>query len=432
MNKLRSFFHFISNIGIHDRLDSFEVIRMKIFNQGAIIFSLGIFITGLELLTHHPLFAIKIFVFSFVPLFALVLNFYGKIWVSRLYLTFFTPIILIYFAVLFGNFWGTTIVLIAYIIAITIGYKQSWIILTNIAFILLLYVVAVNYILERDGLQMEPFLSNHTKIVAALALITMMWVTWVFITEIKKHQQTLMLNNEKLARAVTENNLKNQLLEIIAHDLRQPVLSFRALTKKINYLIKKEDTSRLLELGNHYEQTSEQLFHDLDNLLAWVLSQKNNVNINRETIDLQKLVNEVKTSFIYGDQLRLQLIDNQIEDNIQTYSDKNILKIILRNIIQNAIKFSPVDTPVIISSNGSEKTLSVIVKDFGPGVRPDFLKKINTEKWIKENNRISETGFGIGINLCLSLIKFLNGRLEFQSEEGKGTKVFINLPVYPH
>jgi signal transduction histidine kinase len=109
-------------------------------------------------------------------------------------------------------------------------------------------------------------------------------------------------------------------------------------------------------------------------------------------------------------------------------SDYNMVSLIVRNVIANAIKFTPKNNSIDVSYASANRCHNIIINDHGVGMTEDQLQGLfnTTNSALGTNN---EGGTGLGLTLCFDIIKELNGKIEVESEKGKGTVVTICLPV---
>jgi signal transduction histidine kinase len=122
-------------------------------------------------------------------------------------------------------------------------------------------------------------------------------------------------------------------------------------------------------------------------------------------------------------------LNNSIEKDVSVYCDRNMLQLVLRNLISNAIKFSYKGSEVILYNNISEEIVEIIIEDFGVGISSANLNKLFV---LGENFSLpgtdQEKGTGFGLILCKEIILNLGGNIEVESILGKGTKFIVQLP----
>ncbi len=233
---------------------------------------------------------------------------------------------------------------------------------------------------------------------------------------------------QKEAQLEKANQTKDMLFSILAHDLRKPALSFRSIAKKINYLLSKRDFEGLDRLGHSIEKSAISLNSLLDNLLNWSLSQKDMVSVRPRTIALKKLIKEVINMIeILAQEKHIKINDESIEDII-IQTDPDILMTIIRNVLDNAIKYTPKEGSIYIKMNDTIESTTITIRDTGIGMTPEQISRIrNQQNLISTTGTSGEKGSGMGISMVINLLTKLNGTLAVESIINHGTTLQIQL-----
>lgn len=264
--------------------------------------------------------------------------------------------------------------------------------------------------------------ANTTIISAILFYITILsqvLISFVFI----------IMFNIRLAEDL-KDQLKNRekFFSIIAHDLSGPVGNISEMLKTINHsdLFGKEtQKSLLLEL----EKLSDSTWFLLQNLLEWSRNQLNTVTISKKPIEINALVRQ--NIDLLEHMAKSKLINlSFIEKGINTcFADHRMVDTILRNVISNAIKFTPTSGIIEISTQSDKNFAKIKIKDNGIGMSPEKKESLfNTRDFATSFGTEGEKGAGLGMILCFDFIKKIEGEFEIKSEEGKGTEIIISLP----
>ncbi len=250
------------------------------------------------------------------------------------------------------------------------------------------------------------------------------------ITDYKKYEESL----EEI------NKTKERILRIVAHDIRNYIFSIRGyieiLDKKILKLKEYIRDDNLLKDINHsfmkIKNNVEQSHIFLDNLLSWSLLQTQGLQYISENIKIYYLIEQIIN--IYKnliDDKKIE-IDISIDKKLEIYNDKNVLQILLQNIILNAVKYSKINGKIRIC-NETDKDENIIIKiiDNGIGMSENQLRKIfdMTSSFSTVGTK-GEKGSGLGLILCKELINKINGNIEIQSKINEGTTVIIILPFF--
>jgi len=248
---------------------------------------------------------------------------------------------------------------------------------------------------------------------------------------IEQNAESLEVLNEVISQKnkllENENRTKDTLLSLISHDLRSPINNTKNILNLINKgILVGEDAKLILtKLEIQYANTSNLL----DNLLNWLRSQITKKEIELTNIKLYELINS-----LYLEQ-RLSLENKQIEfiNNISNdatiLTEKEVVKIIFRNLITNAIKFTPQNGIIEMLFYTDDNFNYIVVKDSGIGMDEEILKKVNAQKYFTRNGTAQEKGSGFGLILCTDLLLKQGGVLTIQSEKGEGSQFTVKLPV---
>jgi signal transduction histidine kinase len=236
--------------------------------------------------------------------------------------------------------------------------------------------------------------------------------------------------NEQLKKQATElqqlNDLKDKFFSIISHDLRGPVFGVKELIHLTqNGLISEEEFLGMLpEVSKNMEHVAILL----ENLLAWTSSQLRGEHIQPQTLDLQKIVGSQKNLLDRIAQEKSIQIELHGFENAWVRADKNMLELILRNLISNAIKFSSPGSKVLVINEEQKEVQKLCVKDFGVGISKENLEKLNQGISFTTRGQSNESGTGLGLLLVREYIQKNGGSLTVNSTLGEGTKFCITIP----
>jgi len=147
-----------------------------------------------------------------------------------------------------------------------------------------------------------------------------------------------MRKNKKELEQINEG--KNRLFAIVAHDLKGPAEAFSELSESVSYLLKTDQTDRLMALSEYYENAGKRLSYKLTNLLDWAISQKDNFVQNPQSLDMKNVVDNIIAELDYSIAKKELTIENKIDAEKSIYFDKDAFIVIIRNLLHNSIKFS--------------------------------------------------------------------------------------------
>jgi PAS domain S-box-containing protein len=224
---------------------------------------------------------------------------------------------------------------------------------------------------------------------------------------------------------------KNMLFSIIAHDLRGPIGNIISILDLITN-DKGLDEAEKNEFLDNLKKTSESTFRLLENLLTWSRSQSNTILLSPTQFNINKVINGTVELLSTAAEQKEIILTTKIEGNYSVFADVDSAGMIVRNLISNAIKFTPKGGSVTISTSDNGRQIEVEVADTGVGMKKEIVDALFTSKPVSSTfgtNR--EKGSGLGLILCKDFVKRNGGRIRVESVLGKGTKFVFTLPKSP-
>lgn len=245
--------------------------------------------------------------------------------------------------------------------------------------------------------------------------------------QLKRTRETLAEQNKKLAQL---NQEKDRFFSIIAHDLRGPVSGLAGITEllyKETGNCRDENIKEMVEL---LHTTSVQVVDLLFNLLEWARIQMNAISFEPDNLQLKPVIDKSVRTFRNAVQDKNLTVSIDIDESILVFADVNQLGTILRNLISNAIKFTPSGGSVTLTAaHADPHQIRLTVADSGIGMGPELLTKLfRLDQKVSRPGTNGETSNGIGLLLCHDLVKRQGGQLSVESSEGVGTTFSFTLP----
>jgi signal transduction histidine kinase len=230
-------------------------------------------------------------------------------------------------------------------------------------------------------------------------------------------------NSQKLKEL---NASKDRLFSIISHDLRGPLGTMKAVVDLMKNSSMSEQDVRSFgaELGDHLLVTGDLL----NNLLTWSRAQMEGVPLTHKLFGLQGIVDETCQLFRAMAESRGIRLFIEIPGGSQVYGDKDIIRTVLRNLVNNAIKFTPPGGQVIIGTQKNGGSLEVFVKDTGSGISPDGIDRILRKQSFHKADATGQVGAGLGLLLCQELMEKDGGRMTIESSVGEGSRFAMVIP----
>lgn len=240
-------------------------------------------------------------------------------------------------------------------------------------------------------------------------------------------EQGELLKKQK-AELTELNKTKDKFFGIISHDLRGPMSAFLGFSRLIKMYSSTNQVKQLEELAYEMEKTADRVTGLLNNLLSWALQQQGRVPFKPEEVAVSLLVNELIEIFGHIAKSKgLQLTSN-IDESLKVKADRNMLETILRNLINNAIKFTPDGGSVQINAKLKAKDATIEVVDTGVGMSQEKLASLFKLEAKSTFGTGGEKGIGLGLQLVKEFTELHRGEINVTSEEGKGSTFSIKIP----
>lgn len=273
---------------------------------------------------------------------------------------------------------------------------------------------------------------------ALISDISLRKIKEVEITDLNlKLEEEVRIRNVKLEEAVKQlkqtlnkekelNNLKTKFIELASHEFKTPLSAILSSTELMAKYAHLQKTNKLNE---HLEKVKLMVYRlngMLDDLLTLENIEQGHVAPNFSTFNYRNLIQEIKmvTKPLLKKNQKLTIKKSDINS---IYHDFNIIKIILTNLLYNAIKFSNENSEIIIKINSDSSNLYFNVQDFGIGI-PENEQSLIFTRFFRAKNAIYFPGTGIGLNIIKGYITSFNGAISFKSVENKGSIFNVELP----
>ncbi|KAF0240688.1 MAG: HAMP domain-containing sensor histidine kinase [Sediminibacterium sp.] len=245
-----------------------------------------------------------------------------------------------------------------------------------------------------------------------------------------KYQQVAYSNKIEQQNIELEksNKTKEKLFSIIAHDLRSPIAQLKGTMDLVNNNYLPQDEFKKIALGLTKQIEEVQL--SLDDLLIWSQNQLQGISNTPDYVCVKTAVETIKEQMaIQCNAKDIQLIN--LADEVNVWIDPDHFKLVLRNIISNAIKFSyPTNTVEIATiSNGGKVTITIT--DHGIGMCENALSKLFTNSFFTTKGTAQEKGTGLGLELCKEFLELANATISVTSKPGEGAVFYITIPMFP-
>jgi PAS domain S-box-containing protein len=277
----------------------------------------------------------------------------------------------------------------------------------------------------RDGSTRNHSFSTHPVVTAGEIVGLEGFI--IDTTDRKQAEDEIKLKNEELKKANAE---KDKFFSIIAHDLRSPFQAFLGLTQEMAEEFPRLAKDEMQEIAVGMRDSATNLFRLLENLLEWARIQQGAIPFNPDVVKLHPVVDESAATALQAAKNKGIDIACDIPNDIAIFADTNMLQTIIRNLVSNAVKFTPQGGRVSISAkNTGDKSVEISIRDSGIGMSKaivDNLFRLDVRTNRKGTN--GELSTGLGLLLCKEFIEKHGGRIWVESEEGKGSAFYFTIP----
>jgi two-component system, sensor histidine kinase and response regulator len=429
----------IKKIGYTEELDGYAARRLGIFNTLNFIGLLtGIVIPLIAILNKGYLPVIAWIVAAapaFISLVVLIANYHRRYNFAMLWYFILYPAItsLVYIDSIDV---GIELFFILYAVFGVFFLQQLRLILLAVCFSLISYfavfVIEQNYEFVMRDINYPFYVFNHVLSVALIFI-----GLFLIKKENKDYQAEILNSNEELYRYTQEiekqkeelaelNNLKSKLFSVISHDLRTPLYGLRNLFKSVEqYDLPAEEIKVLVpDVLKDLHYTTDLM----ENLLQWAKSQMKGESLSPQLIDMNKLIHDVQQVVRLQAENKQVYLKTKAEKPVYIYADKEMIEVVLRNLISNAIKFTAKEGEVVIDVKEDKEQIEVLVSDTGTGMSEETKNKLFGDEHFTTKGTSNESGTGLGLMICKEFLKKNGGDIHVESELGKGSTFAFTLP----
>ena len=235
--------------------------------------------------------------------------------------------------------------------------------------------------------------------------------------------EQLELQKEQLADL---DVVKTKLFTVIAHDLKSPLYAMRQLFRNMH-----QSNTPAEQVKAYVPEVLMDLNYTIglmENLLQWSKAQMKAASVRPEELDISKMIDEVIHLLRLQAEAKQINIERAIAEPVFVTADKDMVSLVLRNLVSNAIKFTPQQGQIEIGVNDLSAFVEVYVQDNGAGISRDGLRKINEGNFYSTKGTASESGTGLGLMLCKEFLAKNGGQMHIESEVGVGSVFSFTLP----
>lgn len=253
------------------------------------------------------------------------------------------------------------------------------------------------------------------------------------LNQLNLQLNTEIIQKEKAMKELQDAlDIRHKMFAIISHDLKNPIFGFKGLIDEYIKSFDSLDMNDIREVFYILQKSSNQLADMLNDLLTWSNFQRGTISYNPDSIDIHYIAQQIIDQASLQAQNKMIGLRNDVPMDTFVFADPNLVSLTLRNLVSNAIKFTPSNGYVTIFSREDRENsiLHISVSDTGVGIPEDILNelfKLNKSRTTLGTNQ--EKGTGLGLILVKEAIELNRGKLFVETKVGKGTTFTFTLPL---
>ncbi len=280
--------------------------------------------------------------------------------------------------------------------------------------------------LENEKLEGDVKYQKHLAWgITTLCLVLLAGVIMMFVSG-KKRKKLLTQVQDQHEELNDHNQFNTRIISILSHDFRSPINSLNSITTmaKAKILTNEEFKEVIGEIDEQLEATSSYI----GDLLYWAKSRISGVEGKVSKFELEGNLQQISQSLrLISKEKEIGIVSN-IEKGMMIETEETLINIVLRNLLHNALKFSPSKSRIEVSAKKVSKGWELFIRDFGVGMTKEELGRLFTSEKTSTQGTQSEQGSGMGLVLCRDLMRALGGNLSAESKKGVGTTMFLFIP----
>lgn len=439
-NHTLSFLDGVKNIGISPVMTAQEKSKLGIFNHlNFFQFITGIIIPVVGLLNANKFPAsgwVIVSMPALVSIGVLTLNYYNRHQLALLAYFIFYPLF-ICVNYINGISLGAELSFILYGILSVFFIQDIGYMIFSISFSMVSYfflsVILKKYTYKLEDINFIAYLINQ-----GLAIIYIFYGLYLIKTENSNYNKALQETNVEIKNQSSQlqqqaeeldelNSLKNKLFSVISHDLKAPMYALRNLFDNIHSQdMPAQDIKALIpEVKKDLNYTVSLM----ENLLQWAKSQMQSHTVRPQLINLTDIIDEVIHLLHLQAEAKNIRFTKKVNTPVYAWADYDMINLVIRNIVSNAVKFTPYGGQICIGGSEQASFAEVYIQDSGKGMTDKEIKKINAHEFFTTNGTAQEQGTGLGLMLCKEFLLKNDGHLRIESEPGKGSTFSFTLPL---
>jgi len=302
--------------------------------------------------------------------------------------------------------------------------------ITGYLLVLISFVLLMRSLGAFLGVDIEMTSTKYMLVIPLAIFLILNFIIPLLLLFILKEIDNKIIENDNV-KLLELNKNKDKFFSIIAHDLRGPLGSLQQIGELL--WLNKISEEKREKLTDALYQNSKNTFSLLDNLLKWANANSGLIVYKPSKISLHKIVlNNIR---LFNAQVRLKNLELRcnFEQELFVYTDFDMIDTVIRNLISNAIKFTPNGGKIEIILDKidiTNNTCTIAIVDNGIGINLDSqLKVFEIDTLISTLGTDKEIGTGLGLKLCKEFLTINKGTIWIENNQNNGTSVFVSLPI---
>lgn len=245
---------------------------------------------------------------------------------------------------------------------------------------------------------------------------------WAIIQDITERKLAELKLKQQAEELIELNALKDKFFSILAHDLKNPFSLLLGASELMIDQLGKGESESAKRLAAVINKSAKNGLHILEDLMEWSKIQTGGVKFNLQKLNLRTEVENIVGDIDILAKSKKIGLKSEITENIEVFADKYMINVILRNLLENAIKFTPESGSVSIIAKQDHNFANIIVKDTGVGISHENIHKLfKLDGQFSTPGTAMEKGTGLGLLLCKEFVDKHRGKIWAESEVGKGS-----------
>ena len=311
------------------------------------------------------------------------------------------------------------------LISISKPKKYPYFISFNLVLVISLTLIEYFYpeLVVSSNLSLKYYLININISYFVCLAIILLGLRYIM----KNYYLNLKELKSKAADLEQMNETKNKLFSIISHDLRTPIASLQSYLEILSQVDYEKENWQ--EIKGDLMELTQSTDTMLSNILMWAKSQMEGITIHKSLINLEESLKPVIKVFQSVAQMKQINLNYSVDSSIKVMADKDMLELVIRNILSNAIKFTRHGGTINLVVNSDYPNYIIKISDNGVGMTEKIKNSIFSLKAESSYGTNNERGIGLGLSLSKEFTELQGGKLWFESEVGKGSIFYMAIPL---